>query len=70
MFEILPKLREDVASVFAADGRTVNVALSGIQVRFERNGLQRGRYRIAILFHERQLLWAMNGKGEQIEVEI
>ena len=70
MFEILPKLREDVASVFAADGSTANVALSGIQVRFERNGLQRGRYRIAILFHERQLLWAMNGKGEQIEVEI
>lgn len=70
LFEILPKLREDVAEVFAADGKTTQAALSGIQVRFEKCGLRRGRYQIAVLFHEKQLFWAKDDKGGQIEIEI
>ena len=70
LFEIPPKLREDVAEVFAADGRTTQTALSGIQVRFERRSLWRGRYRIAVLFHGKQLVFAADDKGGQIEIEI
>ena len=70
LFEIPPKLREDVAEVFAADGRTTQTALSGIQVRFERRSLRRGLYRIAVLFHVKQLVFAADDKGGQIEIEI
>ncbi|MDE7183645.1 MAG: hypothetical protein K2O40_04015, partial [Lachnospiraceae bacterium] len=70
LFEIPPKLREDVAEVFAVDGKTTQAALSGIQVRFEKSGLRRGRYQAAVLFHEKQLFWATDDKGGQIEIEI
>lgn len=70
LFEIPPKLREDVAEAFAADQKTAQVALSGIQVRFETRDLRRGCYKLAVLFHEKLLLWATDDKGEQIRLEI
>lgn len=69
LFEIPPKLREDVAEVFAADGKTTQTALSGIQVRFEKRSLRPGCYRIAVLFHEKQLVFAADDEGGQIEIE-
>lgn len=50
LFEIPPKLREDVAEAFAADQKTAQVALSGIQVRFETRDLRRGCYKLAVYF--------------------
>lgn len=70
LFEIPPKLREDVAEAFAADQKTAQVALSGIQVRFETRDLRRGCYKLAVLFHEKLLLWATDDKGEQARLEI
>lgn len=63
-FDILPRLREDVAALFAGDGNgvlqgeTKNAALSGIQLRFKKDKIQSGNYRIGILTDKKQLLFA------------
>lgn len=71
-FDILPKLREDVAALFAGDGNgalrkgTTNAALSGIQLRFKKDGLQSGNYRIGILTDKKQLLYAAHSDGSPV----
>lgn len=70
MFDLLPKLREDVAALFAADKTTENVALSGISLLFAKQGLRRGNYRIAVLIHKKQLLYMCDQTGNLILIKI
>lgn len=61
-FDIVPKLREDVAALFEGsthkrqDNRTKNTALSGIHVTFKKEGLKPGAYGIDILTDKKQLI--------------
>ncbi len=52
-FEVVPKLREDVAALLEGSNGpkgTRNTALSGIQINIERSTLKPGTYRIGVLF--------------------
>lgn len=54
-FDIVPKLREDVAAVLEENGEksTRNTALSGIQVNIGKNMLKPGTYRIGVVCKDR-----------------
>ncbi|MDE6911936.1 MAG: glycosyltransferase family 2 protein [Lachnospiraceae bacterium] len=75
-FDILPKLREDVAGLFAQDGNgslrsaTKNAALSGIQLRFQKDKLQSGNYQIGIVTDKKQLLCAAHPDKTPVSIKI
>ncbi len=75
-FDMLPKLREDVAALFAGDGNSVlrggtkNAALSGIQLRFNKDGLQPGNYRVGILTDKKQLLYTAHSDGCPVYIKV
>lgn len=80
-FDVLPKLREDVAALFQESvygyraghkkkEKTKNVSLSGIQLRFEKEKLESGNYRIGILVNKKQLLCIKDESGSPITVDI
>ena len=75
-FDILPKLREDVAGLFAQDGNdslrstTKNAALSGIQLRFQKDNLQSGNYQIGIVTDKKQLLCAAYPDKTPVSIKI
>lgn len=75
-FDMLPKLREDVAALFAGDGNgvlrggTKNAALSGIQLRFNKDGLQPGNYRVGILTDKKQLLYTAHSDGCPVYIKV
>lgn len=68
-FDLAPKLREDVAALFAEDKSTENVALSGISLLFAKQGLRQGKYRIAVLINEKHLLYMRDQTGNLIFVK-
>lgn len=58
-FDIMPKLREDVAAVFsegACNEKTKHIALSGIQLCFDKTQLHQGSYAIGILTDKKRLI--------------
>lgn len=68
-FDIQPKLREDVAALFedGAHHTTKNTALSGMQLRFEKDRLAQGNYRIGILVNEKRLLFVEDANGNPVQ---
>ncbi|MDE7324405.1 MAG: glycosyltransferase [Lachnospiraceae bacterium] len=75
-FDILPRLREDVAALFAGDGNgtslggTRNAALSGIQLRFEKDRLEPGNYQVGIVTDKKQLLYIRDSDGGSVSIKI
>lgn len=69
-FDLPPKLREDVAELFAEDNNTENVALSGIALLFAKQKLHFGKYQICVLVGGRQLLYVRDQTGSLVFVKI
>ena len=70
-FDMPPKLREDVAALFAGHNpKTKNTALSGLQVQFQKEKLKQGNYRIGILVNKKQLLCMEDGNGNPVRITI
>ncbi|MDE7477334.1 MAG: hypothetical protein K2M91_05180, partial [Lachnospiraceae bacterium] len=75
-FDILPRLREDVAALFDnhVDSQqrrgTRNAALAGIQIQFEEKSLTPGMYQMKLLVNEKQLLRIEDDNSNPVRVEI
>lgn len=72
-FDVMPKLREDVAAVFSEgthSEKTKNTALSGIQLCFEKTQLHQGSYAIGILTDKKRLICIEQTGDEKAYVEI
>ncbi|MFG6366968.1 MAG: glycosyltransferase [Lachnospiraceae bacterium] len=69
-FDLPPKLREDVAELFARDKNTEHVALSGINLLFAKQGLRSGKYRIGVLVDKKHMLYIQDQAGSLVFVKV